>query len=69
MLSELHYDIWEIFSKYVHNAAPERVTVPEEVHDEFQDAVETRNIEALDHAIEKVGEMDFAIFLREEGSA
>uniref|UniRef100_A0A0M3IPP1 Sorting nexin-14 n=1 Tax=Ascaris lumbricoides TaxID=6252 RepID=A0A0M3IPP1_ASCLU len=53
MLSELHYDIWEIFSKYVHNAAPERVTVPEEVHDEFQDAVETRNIEALDHAIEK----------------
>ncbi|VDM40632.1 unnamed protein product [Toxocara canis] len=52
-LSELHYDVWEIFSKYVHGTAPERVALPEDVQSEFQTAVETRAIEALDRAIEK----------------
>uniref|UniRef100_A0A0M3J4Y5 Sorting nexin-14 (inferred by orthology to a human protein) n=1 Tax=Anisakis simplex TaxID=6269 RepID=A0A0M3J4Y5_ANISI len=53
----LHYDVWEIFSKYVHSTAPERVALPEEVQNEFRIAVETRTIEALDRAIEKAFQM------------
>lgn len=53
-LSELRYDVWEIFSKYIHEGAPEKVDFPSEEIAEFTRAMEGQNFELLDRCMEKV---------------
>ncbi|MFH4973706.1 hypothetical protein AB6A40_000415 [Gnathostoma spinigerum] len=52
-VSELQFDVWDVFTKYVHNNAPEKVLMPDELENEFRHAVESKKIEELDRAIEK----------------
>ncbi|VDN27925.1 unnamed protein product [Gongylonema pulchrum] len=52
-MSELHFDIWQIFSKHIHEGAPEKIDLPQEVVAEFTSAVEGHDFELLDRCIEK----------------
>ncbi|VDN52149.1 unnamed protein product [Dracunculus medinensis] len=44
--------MWLLYSRYIHSGAEERITLPEMVADEFQKAVESRQLELLDSSIE-----------------
>lgn len=46
--------MWLLYSRYIHSGAEERITLPEMVADEFQKAVESRQLELLDSSIEIV---------------
>lgn len=52
-MSELQYDIWELFIKYIHEGAPDRVNLPIEISCEFSKAVEKHDSELLDQCLEK----------------
>ncbi|VDD87382.1 unnamed protein product [Enterobius vermicularis] len=52
-LSEIHYDTWEIFREYVHEESQDRVSLPEEIFNDFRTAVERRDTELLDQTLEK----------------
>uniref|UniRef100_A0A8R1TIR1 Sorting nexin-14 n=1 Tax=Onchocerca volvulus TaxID=6282 RepID=A0A8R1TIR1_ONCVO len=52
-MNELQYDIWELFIKYIHEAAPDRINLPTEISCEFSEAVEKHNFELLDRCLEK----------------
>lgn len=53
-MSELQYDIWELFVKYIHEGAPDRVDLPLEISYNFSEAVEKRDCRLLDQCLEKV---------------
>ncbi|EJD74331.1 PXA domain-containing protein [Loa loa] len=52
-MSELQYDIWELFIKYIHEGAPDRINLPIEIVCEFTEAVEKHDCELLDRCLEK----------------
>ncbi|KAM3718194.1 Sorting nexin-14 [Dirofilaria immitis] len=52
-MSELQYDIWELFVKYIHDSAPDRINLPVEIICEFSKAVENHDYELLDRCLEK----------------
>uniref|UniRef100_A0A0R3RY84 Sorting nexin-14 n=1 Tax=Elaeophora elaphi TaxID=1147741 RepID=A0A0R3RY84_9BILA len=52
-MSELQYDIWELFIKYIHDGAPDRVNLPNEISCNFSEAVEKHDYELLDRCLEK----------------
>ena len=62
-LSELHYDTWEIFRKYVHEGAQHIVSLPDDIFRDFRRAVEERDTELLDKALEKVEMPTVAVFV------
>lgn len=53
-MSELQYDIWELFIKYIHEGASDKVDLPSEISCEFSEAVEKHDCELLDRCLEKV---------------
>ncbi|VDK83484.1 unnamed protein product [Litomosoides sigmodontis] len=52
-MSELQYDIWELFVKYIHEGSPDRVDLPLEISYNFNEAVEKRDCMLLDRCLEK----------------
>uniref|UniRef100_A0A0N5AGE4 Sorting nexin-14 n=1 Tax=Syphacia muris TaxID=451379 RepID=A0A0N5AGE4_9BILA len=52
-LSEIRYDSWEIFQKYVHEGAQDRVALPSSIFFDFKKAIEKQDTELLDHTLEK----------------
>lgn len=53
-MSELQYDIWELFIKYIHESAADRVNLPTQIRCNFSEAVEKHDCELLDRCLEKV---------------
>ncbi|CAG9529793.1 unnamed protein product [Cercopithifilaria johnstoni] len=52
-MNELQYDIWELFIKYIHEGAPDRVNLPIEISYNFGEAIEKHDCELLDRCLEK----------------
>ncbi|CAD6196937.1 unnamed protein product [Caenorhabditis auriculariae] len=50
--SQLSYDIWQLFGKFVHESAEERIPIEKEVVEQFQTAVESNDFDKLDRIIE-----------------
>ncbi|VDN03917.1 unnamed protein product [Thelazia callipaeda] len=52
-LNELHHDVWQVFTKYIADGAPEKINMPIDIVCEFKDAVELHNFQLIDRCLEK----------------
>lgn len=65
--AHMQWNLWELYKNYVHETAPDRLHLPEDLVDELRSIIESRNIDAetIENLIQKVDSSQFEFVMCE----
>ncbi|PAV57842.1 hypothetical protein WR25_19333, partial [Diploscapter pachys] len=57
---QISYDVWQLYGQFVHESAPDRIRLPDEILDQFSQAVQSNDTLVLDSTLEKTFQFIYA---------
>ena len=58
--SQISFDVWQLYSQFVHEGAPDKILFDDDTVAEFKRAIESKDPHELDRIIEKVDSLPLA---------